>query len=133
MPTGGALPNAAVQMQALASLEVGRECQEFVIALWAPTPQIRDALLSAVHPAIGLTYHVQLLDAASSIATLMELQTGGPSDSESRASMWRRDLRASYDFPITAVQTVAPVTVAEVEIEVEIEGNVVSTTVAETV
>lgn len=114
LPPEGAAPEFSIEISGESSVEVGRAQQLFCIATWSSSVAVRDSVLAAILANVGYAFRLTLAD--GSIATLMDLQTTGPEDVTSRAKVWRRDIRVTYDFPITFTQTVPPVTVAELAV-----------------
>ncbi len=102
LPSGGALPAVIVVNGGTASLEVGRMQQGFAVSVWAPSPGVRDSLMSLIWPAMKYTYRLTLSD--GTVATLMQGPGSGPDDVPSREQMFRRDLHLIYDYPIVYSQ-----------------------------
>jgi hypothetical protein len=103
LPATGALQAVDAVSGSTASLEVGRQKQVFSISVWATTPALRDSIFSALMPGVAANFRLTMPD--GSVATRMGMQTGGPNDIPSRANVWARDLRVTWDYPI--VQSMA--------------------------
>jgi hypothetical protein len=119
---GGLLPEVILTQVGNSMLEPGRVAQLFTVAVWAPTPALRDAILQIIFAQLSYTYRLVLAD--GSIATLMDIQGTGPEDIPGRAGEWRRDIRLHYDYAITLVQNFPPVTVAVLNMNAENYQNV---------
>ena len=108
LPITAQVPSATVTVSGSSLIEGGREEQLFSIITWAISPDIRDSIMQTIYPALAYNYRLALPD--GTIATLMDIQASGPDDRPARASMWRRDIRCNYDYPVTYVQSYPPVT-----------------------
>lgn len=127
LPSGGPVPVARVDQSGNSVVEAGRIQQVFNVVTWAPTPALRDTAMSYQLGALSYNYRMTLGDTASSIATLMDVQASGPDDIPSRANEWRRDIRLTIDFPVSYVLVAPPVTITELEVQIEANGTVVDT------
>jgi hypothetical protein len=103
-------PQVVVTQSGTSVAEAGRADQLFCIAVWAPSPALRDAIMQLIFPAVDYNYRLALADGTT--AVLMGCQATGPDDVPGRAGEWRRDLRVSYDFAVTYAQQFPPVTVS---------------------
>ena len=103
LPASGTLPGVDAVTGTSAYLEVGRQRQVFNISVWATTPAIRDSIFGIVTPALAYNYRLTMPD--SSVATRFGIQSSGPNDIPSRANVWARDIRLTFDYPI--ITTVA--------------------------
>jgi hypothetical protein len=108
VPTGP-LPATDAVTGSVAYLEVGRQCQVFSTSVWATTPVLRDQIFSSIMPALAANYRLTLPD--NSVATRMGIQSSGPNDIPSRANVWARDLRQTWDFPIIQSANASPMAV----------------------
>lgn len=108
LPNHGPLPQASVRSAGTSTLEVGRERQVFNISVWATTPALRDTIIKAINPAFAETYRLTLPDGSIATRVLKSIQFSGPNDMPSRAQVWRRDVRLTWDYPIIQSQSAAP-------------------------
>lgn len=127
LPAGMTLPEVSVGLSGSTSVEAGRQQQNFMVVVWAPTPQLRDSAMQLLIPALTYTYRLSLTD--GSIATLMDFQETGPIDTTLKAGEWRRDLRLDFDYPVTYTQIVPPVAVGA--LQTTVAGNVTTSYTAE--
>ncbi|HTQ70972.1 MAG TPA: hypothetical protein VMH92_05700 [Acidocella sp.] len=114
LPDTGTLPSVAVGAPGQATMEVGRQRQVFSVWIWATTPVLRDALFSALQPAIAMALRMTMPD--GSTATNKGLQTGGPNDLPARAGTWARDLRVTWEYAIQASMTGGPALIFQTEL-----------------
>ena len=103
------VPGANIVSPVSAWQEVGRQKQVFSVSVWATTPALRDGIFSALMPALAATYRLTLPD--GSIATRFDMMSGGPNDIPSRADLWARDLRMSWEYPIIQTLNAPPMAV----------------------
>ncbi len=98
LPGIGAAPSVIVVTPGIVGVEVGRQQAGFQTDVWAPSPALRDVVMSAICPAQMLTYRMTLPD--TSTATLMQFDQSGPDDMPSREKMFRRNTMCVYDWPV---------------------------------
>jgi hypothetical protein len=108
LPTTGPLPFARVLAGATATMEVGRQQQVFAISSWATTPVLRDQIFQSLGPTLALNYRITLPDGSIATRIGRSFQTGGPNDVPSRANVWQRDLRLTWDFPLIVSMDAPP-------------------------
>lgn len=111
LPDSGGIPIVGVFASGVGTIEIGRERQMFNISVWATSPDLRDAIMRTVNPALALTYRMTMPDGTTAIRIGKAIQFSGPDDMPSRAQVWRRDVRLAWEYPITLTQTLPPVAI----------------------
>lgn len=81
-------------------LELGRQEQDFKIAIHANQPSIRDAIGAVLTQAIGATAFLQLQDGTSGRIRLKSEQN---IDNDMAASVYQRDIVCTVEFAITSI------------------------------
>jgi hypothetical protein len=81
--------------------EIKRQAQEFVITLWCPDPQNRDAAAPAVDEALAGTPFIPLAD--GSYARMIFAGSDVVDEAED-ATLYKRNLRYSAEYPTTLTQ-----------------------------
>lgn len=85
--------------------EVRRQNRPVQITVWAPTPQIRSAIASAIDVALADTRFLSLADQKAR----MVYRSSSITDSGQKDRAWRRDLIYAIDFGTTVVKTTTTV------------------------
>jgi hypothetical protein len=78
------------------ALEIRRQVQGFLITIWAPSPDLRDAVSSAVDLALA---QIDFLPLSDGSAGRMLYANTAVDDVPSQAALWRRDLVFSIEYP----------------------------------
>jgi len=81
--------------------EIKRQIQEFKITLWCPDPTSRDAAAPVIDAALAELNFIPLVD--GSYARLLFARTAAQ-DSAADATLYRRDLTYSAEYPTTLAQ-----------------------------
>ena len=83
------------------SRELRRQQQGFLIVLWAPTPDLRDAAASVVDAALAGTDFLPLADGSSA---RLRYHSTYATDAPSKEKLWRRDLVYAAEYATTLRQ-----------------------------
>lgn len=100
----GAVPIARTAADATVTSELRRQVQSFRMTAWCPTPDLRDATCAALDPVFAATPFLALADGSASRLGFISTTTF---DQSQDASLYRRDLLYSVEFP-TTLTTVQP-------------------------
>ena len=86
--------------------ETKRQEKQFQIAIWAPTPQVRDAIAKPLDAALSDSINIFFSDGSD--GTIRYSHTN-QSDKDEKAGLYRRDLIYSVDYATTQVMQAAEV------------------------
>ncbi|MGY0484306.1 hypothetical protein HUK83_04375 [Endobacter medicaginis] len=86
------------------SSEVRREWQEIQVIIWAPTPDVRDAVSGVLDLALAQIPWLQLSDGTTARLLYRGQRTD---DLPQKAALWRRDLNYGVEFGVSAQQKAA--------------------------
>ncbi len=81
--------------------EIRRQVQEFRIAMWCPTPALRDALAPVIDTALMANDFIALADGSYG---RIRFANGFTTDESADASLYRRDLIYAVEYPTTLAQ-----------------------------
>jgi hypothetical protein len=98
--TPGTIPAARTVADATATTELRRQVQTFRITAWCPTPDLRDAICATLDPVFAATPFLTLSDGS---AARLAFTTTTTFDQSQDASLYRRDLLYTVEFPTTLV------------------------------
>lgn len=105
--------------------ELRRQVQEFRVSLWCPDPALRDATAVVVDPAMIAANFIALADGSFGRVKYAGDQT---TDAAADATVYRRDLIYSVEFPTTLNQQLAAMLfgTAAVQVNATLTGNFLS-------
>ena len=99
---GATLVVGRTAADASAALELRCQQQEFRITLWCPTPDSRDTASAAIDVACAATSFLTLADGS---AARLRFASTTTFDQHQDATLYRRDLNYTVEFPTTQVAT----------------------------
>ncbi len=82
--------------------EVRRQAQDFRVAMWCPTPMLRDMIAPVVDAALMKNNFIALPDGSFARLRFANSLT---TDESANASLYRRDLMYAVEYPTTYAQT----------------------------
>ncbi|MGE4482015.1 hypothetical protein [Acidocella sp.] len=81
--------------------EIRRQVQEFRVAMWCPSPALRDALAPVLDAAVMANDFIALADGSYGRVRFVN---GTTSDASANAALYRRDLIYAVEYPTTLAQ-----------------------------
>lgn len=128
VPSSGRIASARIAAQGVGIMETRRQERVFQITVWAPSPDLRNAVAKPVDAALSVLERFTLADQTS--ARL--IYRGSPStDKAQMQDCYRRDFLYSVEYATTITEVETQISVEQINLSAKVDGATASTFVAQ--